>query len=179
MDSMRDPRTQMLLTNLLTPWAIGVASNAPAKWILPVNVAPVCALEIHGGMCGQFAVGGCHVCGRPICLAHALVGGDATIVCWACVRAAKQVAKTWVPPQPAASPPAPGAHESLDWAYELLGVKPEDSLAAIKKAYKARIAHYHPDRAETAEQKEQDGALVRMLNRAYDQVLKARKGASP
>jgi len=168
------PQAQALITHLIGPWALGIARLAPAKWLLPVGVAPACALEVGPRLCGGFAIGACHACGRPICLGHALVSADATLVCWACMRLAAQHAKRWAPPGAQAQG---AAGRGLDWAYTLLGVSADSTQEEIKKAYKIRIGRFHPDKIDTGDDPGPNGDLVRLLTQAYD-LLVAQKKAS-
>jgi len=167
-----DVQVQGLVTQLIGPWAIGVARHAPTKWLLPTNVPPACALELnaHHQVCGAFAIGGCHACGRPICLAHALVAADATIVCWQCMRVAAKHTTPWAPAiaQQAESP-------GVQWAYDLLGLKTDCTLEEAKKAFKVRIARFHPDRVAEGEDSAPNGDLVRSLKSAYDAIVKDKK----
>lgn len=167
-----DERSQALLTGVLLPWAMDIARSAPSRWLLPANVPPRCWQEDRNAVCGLFAVGGCHICGRPVCLGHSLVSSDATIVCWTCVRIARQHAKPWKPPaQVSAGSPA----EALAWAYDLLGVNEDASAQEVKSAFKKRIAKFHPDTAPKGDDGKAHGDLVRTLKRAYDAIVEHRK----
>ena len=131
MEAYSSDHSRALLTHIIVPWAIQVVQLAPVKWVLPASVPPSCAfLHDNGVACGSFAVGGCHVCGRPICLSHSLIAGDATIVCWTCMRLAAKHATKWAPPASASSP----STTELGWAYELLGLEPSCTLAEAKRA---------------------------------------------
>lgn len=168
-ENLQDGHTQMLLTNLIGPWALSIARLAPQKWKLPVNVPPACEMDVRPEhVCGQFAIGGCHACGRPICLQHALVAADASLMCWSCVRVAAKHTKAWVP-RNAAAP-----RETIEWAYELLGVTKTSTNEEVKKAYKERIKRFHPDRTGDGSDKI-NGDLVRMVKRAYDLIMQERE----
>jgi hypothetical protein len=167
-----DERSQMILTNVLLPWAADIAVQAPTRWLLPANVPPRCCQEDRNTVCELFAVGGCHICGRPVCLGHALVSSDATLVCWTCVRLARQYAKPWKPPVGAATG---GSAENLAWAYDLLGVTEDSSEKELKSAFKKKVAEFHPDTAPKGNDGKSRGDLVRALKRAYDVLLEHRK----
>lgn len=167
-DQLQDPSTQQLLTHIVGPWALKVATEAPKKWMLRSDVPPSCFLEVNGGVCGTFAVGMCHICGRPVCLGHAMVGGDATLVCWACMRVAAQHAPKWK--APSTSEPAGASKSSTDWAYELLGLEKDCTLLEARKAYKQRVARFHPDKSGAGADSRPNGDLLRTLKRAYDVV---------
>lgn len=170
LESYGNDRAKALLTHVLAPWAIGIAQKAPTKWLLPSTIPPVCAHEEPAGICAQYAMGGCHLCGRPVCLGHALVSADATLVCWSCMKLAAQHTKPWQPsPQQARGAPA-GAN---DWAYDLLGIDKDATALEAKKAYKRKVAQYHPDRHDSAsaEEKRTNGDLVRSFKKAYDVVV--------
>lgn len=170
-----DPSVQALMMKVIGPWALGIAQHVPSKWMLPTNVPPSCAHEHGTKLCGAFAVGACHSCGRPTCLQHALVGFDAALACWACVRGGAANAKPWRPPQATA---AAGASDGVGWAYELLGVEPDCTVEDAKRAYKQKVAHFHPDRMGAGEESKANGDLLRSLKHAYDTIVK-HKGAPP
>jgi curved DNA-binding protein CbpA len=52
--------------------------------------------------------------------------------------------------------------------YEVLGVKPNDSIDIIKKEYRARVKKNHPDVQQSEEWKERATEYVKMLNEAYE-----------
>lgn len=172
-ESFGSEHAQLILTNILAPWAFAIAQKAPQKWLLPEGVQPSCAFEQAGGTCGQYAIGGCHLCGRPICLGHAMVSGDATLVCWTCMRVAAKHTTRWEPSQVRAGGKV---KDDLGWAYDLLELDRDATDAEVKRAFKERIAQFHPDRHPEATEKEQkvNGGLVRTLKRAYDVICEAR-----
>jgi hypothetical protein len=173
--SVSDPSLHPIM-RILGPWALGIAQHVPGKWLLPTNVSPSCAHETGPGrICGSFAVGGCHSCGRPVCLTHALVGFDAALACWACVKGGAVNAKPWRPPH-AAAPSSPG--DGIGWAYELLGLEPTCTAEEAKRAYKQKVAHFHPDHLGAGADSKANGDLLRSLKSAYDQIIKV-KGAPP
>lgn len=169
-ENIQQAQLNTLLTQVVGPWAMGIARLAPSKWQLPVDVPPSCEMDVQPGrVCGQFAVGGCHACGRPICLQHALVAADATLVCWSCMRLAAKHTKPWVPRTNGGA----AGRETIEWAYELLGVTKEATDAEVKHAYKERVARFHPDRTGDGSDRI-NGDLVRMLKRAYDLIMQER-----
>ena len=168
MEAYSDDRSRALLTHILGPWTLGVARLAVEKWVLPTNVPPSCAFDGDGHICGSFAVGGCHICGRPICMSHALIAGDATLVCWTCLRTAAKYVKPWKP----AIAEAPQL--DLDWAYEILGVTSTTPLSDVRKAFKQRIAQFHPDVQKGGESKAHTD-LTRLLTRAFSEIKKSKK----
>jgi len=80
------------------------------------------------------------------------------------MRVAAQHAKPWQPPSPAAS----GASSDLGWAYELLGIEPGASSAAVKKAYRKRISQFHPDTQPGGSVAHEQ--LVRLMTKAYEAI---------
>ena len=164
--------SRSIAQHILTPWVLNVAKAAPGKWLLPKDVHPACAFEIAGAQqeCGQFAVGGCHVCGRPICINHAFVGQDATIVCWVCMKTGAEHATKWER-KTRKSPDATGT--SLDWAYKVLGVSEGSSNAFIKKMYKEKIRKFHPDKDQESTKHFED--ITKTLNEAYQAIMQSRQ----
>jgi hypothetical protein len=130
---------RIILQQILAPWSMNIAKNAPLKWLLPASVMPHCAFEIGGTVCNANAIGGCHVCGRPICIDHVFISGDATLVCWECVRVANKHAPKW------SSRPEKSGSDS-DWAYKLIGVERGATVKEVKKKFKEKISLFHPDK---------------------------------
>lgn len=173
-EAYTDSRVQSILVQLVGPWSTTIARLAPTKWQLPVHVPPSCDMDVQPGRsCGQFAIGGCVICGRPICLQHALVAADATIVCWPCMIVAGKHATKWQPRAGAAG----SAVASSAWAYELLGVAPDCTDEQLRHAFKQRVARFHPDRVEPGQDPKPNGDLVKMIKRAYDMIVDERNAA--
>lgn len=172
LDSYASDHSRNLLTHLIVPWALSVARQAPRKWALPPGVEPACRMDVGSGTCGQFAVGACHLCGRPICLPHAVIAADATLCCWPCLRLAAAHTKPWTPPT---AGPVPSG-DSIGWAYELLGVEETASDEEVKAAYRRRIASLHPDKHQGEEQAHSD--VVKLVNKAYKAVRAARRATA-
>ncbi|MDX1480482.1 MAG: co-chaperone DjlA [Woeseiaceae bacterium] len=74
--------------------------------------------------------------------------------------------------------PARSARKRLDDAYAALGVTPDDSPAAIKKAYRRLISENHPDKLAARGLPESMRAVAeersREINAAYDLIKEAR-----
>jgi hypothetical protein len=169
MDAYASDHSRALLTHMLIPWALEVAKLAPHKWLLPTGVQPACMMDVGPSTCGSFAVGGCHICGRPICIAHALIAADASLCCWPCMRLGAKHAKPWEPPK--ASGADPGVESPLDWAYEILGCDRTATDLEVKQAYRKRIASLHPDKNQGDEV---HGEVVQLVTKAYDAVKASR-----
>lgn len=155
---LHSEHSRALLAQVLSPWILEVARIAPTKWVLPSDVPPSCAVEAPS-VCGSYAIGGCHICGRPTCIQHALLAADASIVCWACMRLAAQHAKPW------------RCSTSLTWAYELLGIDESASEEQIKKAFRKRIAAFHPDKNGSSSA---HSDIVRLVTKAHDAIVASR-----
>ncbi len=52
--------------------------------------------------------------------------------------------------------------------YEVLGVSPNDDEETIKKAYRALVKKYHPDRYQNTPLAEEANEKLKEINRAYD-----------
>ncbi len=75
-------------------------------------------------------------------------------------------------------PPPRAAEPSLDDAYALLGVSPDDSDAAIKKAYRRLLSQHHPDKLVSKGLPEEMMKLAahktHEIKQAYERVKVAR-----
>lgn len=54
--------------------------------------------------------------------------------------------------------------------YKVLGVSPDDSEEAIKKAYRALVKKYHPDRYVNTPMSDMANEKLKEINEAYDQL---------
>ncbi len=120
-------------------------------------------------VCDQRAIGGCVVCRRPMCLAHAMVSPrDGTGVCFGCVGDAQSAAGHAPGPASGASGPrAVPDDEGVRLGHlATLGLERGASGTAIHAAYKALAFENHPDRAQGSRK---DAAKVRLsdINQAY------------
>ncbi|MFT8871544.1 MAG: TerB family tellurite resistance protein [Sporolactobacillus sp.] len=68
--------------------------------------------------------------------------------------------------------------QTLDEAYRLLGCKPDDSVALVKKRYRQQIKDNHPDRLVSSNASEQDikaaNVKIAAIKNAYEQIMAAR-----
>ncbi len=66
----------------------------------------------------------------------------------------------------------------LEDAYKLLGVRPDDEMATIKKAYRKLVREYHPDIIKSQGKSEayikEATAKTQEINQAYEMIKKAR-----
>jgi DnaJ like chaperone protein len=69
--------------------------------------------------------------------------------------------------------------ENINDAYALLGVKADDDMKTIKKAYKKLIRQYHPDiiasQGKSEDYMKEATAKTQEINRAYEMIEEARK----
>ena len=76
---------------------------------------------------------------------------------------------------------APPAKEQIDEAYDLLGVKPKDSDAEVKKAYRRLMNQHHPDKLVARGMPEEMIKLAttksQEIRQAYELVKQVRKQA--
>ncbi|WP_152183648.1 DnaJ domain-containing protein [Sulfurimonas indica] len=68
--------------------------------------------------------------------------------------------------------------QSLEDAYKLLGVSPNDDMATIKKAYRKLVRQYHPDiiksQGKSESYIEEATQKTQEINQAYEMIKKAR-----
>jgi DnaJ like chaperone protein len=69
--------------------------------------------------------------------------------------------------------------QSIEDAYKLLGVSPQDDIATIKKAYRKLVRQYHPDIIKSQGKSEdyikEATAKTQEINQAYEMIKKARE----
>jgi len=69
--------------------------------------------------------------------------------------------------------------QTLEDAYRLLGVSPQDDMATIKKAYRKLVRQYHPDIIKSQGKSEdyikEATAKTQEINQAYEMIKKARE----
>ena len=68
--------------------------------------------------------------------------------------------------------------QSIEDAYKLLGVSPQDDMATIKKAYRKLVRQYHPDIIKSQGKSEdyikEATAKTQEINQAYEMIKKAK-----
>jgi len=172
--NLQDPRLQRYI-----PWATELLTVGVSKWSTVQESGFLCEIKLRGKTTGDVvtcklpAVGACAVCSGACCLDHALVKSDGTVICVACVEAAKIQYKR--------SGGKPGTVETEEDRVELkkkylkrLGL---DSMAKysedeIKTAYKAQAVKYHPDKAKSDAQREKFTKKLKDINEAYHWLIK-------
>lgn len=155
-----------LVTEVLLPWANKVGLSAIARWSPIVASHIRCGLPYKMGsphLCSNQAIAGCGCCKSPVCLDHAMVAGNADVICLRCVNETVKIIQERIAKDPDRQPPRsrPMADESPDREAEklkhlkTLGLDPDDEpgLDEIKAAYRKLVAKHHPDRAPEAERK--------------------------
>jgi hypothetical protein len=171
---LQDPRLRRYI-----PWATELLTVGVSKWGIVAESGFLCDIKLRGKTTGDMvtcklpAVGACVVCSDSCCLDHALVKSDGTVICMACVNAAKISYKR--------SPGERGSVESPEDKAELqkkyqkrLGLEPSEKYTKeeIKAAYKKLAVKYHPDKAKTDEQREKFTKKSKELNEAYHWLTK-------
>lgn len=180
-----------LLERALTGWA-------------SVHAAGIrCAIELEGPLgdrneCGAPAIGACMVCGKPVCVGHALVSPE-HILCLGCAYAAKRLIQLY-PPEPAAESyrakrppweqPASSPFGFVDSEREteerrqrarhlsVLGLGEDATPNDVKEAYRRLARANHPDRAKTDEQRKARERKLKELNDAYERLVKRQRTAA-
>lgn len=165
-DAFSDARKQSLLANVIMPWALNVARFAAQKW----NVDGVsCTFE----QCQSVPVCRCFVCSSNVCLNHAFVGADATVICWPCIKNSTSnvggAHNAQPPPKPKPTP------EQVAQAYALLGASPNFSDDELKKLFKRALFESHPDRASNDDDAKILSEKFKMVQKAIE-YLKSDRG---
>lgn len=69
--------------------------------------------------------------------------------------------------------------ESIDDAYKILGVTPQDDMATIKKAYRKLIRQYHPDiiksQGKSEDYMKEATKKTQEINQAYEKIKNVKK----
>lgn len=173
-DAFSGDSAQAMLLNVLLPWAALVARSAVRKWGTQLSV---CHFDHNGVRCQTKPIGQCHACGRPICLAHAFVGADATLICWPCMKVGAANAKPWQSTNGEPGPESQSDSEGpgrLQWAYVVLGVSPDSSDDEVQMAYRTHVRLNHPDRAVDDEDVKSRTEKLKMINIAKQVIWKHR-----
>jgi hypothetical protein len=177
-----DPGAQVLLKQALLPWFQEVCARAPRAWYHP-SVSRHCDKTNRGAQCTAKAVGMCSVCHADVCMTHAWVGLDASIVCRSCIEEARKHVKpidNQPPPWEEAAKKASKAEGGgkLEDHYKTLGVEEDVTDDELEKSYKALLKRWHPDRVSTEAKKAQYERKFKQIRAAYDAVCTARKAAA-
>ena len=166
---LQDPKLRRYI-----PWAVELLTVGANKWSAVQEAGFLCDVKLRGRTTGDTvtcklpAVGACVVCASSCCLDHSFVKSDGTVICMACVNAAKIQYKR--------SPGERGPVESQEDKAELqkkyqkrLGLEPDEKYSEeeIKAAYKKLAVKYHPDKAKTDEQREKFTKKSKEFNEAY------------
>jgi hypothetical protein len=196
-------RTKSPLADYYTRYVGALLERALVSWSAVHSAGLLCSLELEGAHgeraeCGDPAIGGCMVCGRTVCVGHALVSPE-HILCLGCAYAAKQLLKRRPPPAPDADTfratrpawePAPsspfgfvdGEREGDELReraryLSVLGLSEDASEADVKEAYRRLARANHPDRAKDDAQRAVREDKLKELNDAYDWLTRGRRAA--
>jgi DnaJ domain len=179
-----DPDYQELYKHALLPWIQRMSQTVPSKWFHP-RVQRACGVESVKGKCSVRAAGMCCLCQRDVCLAHAFVNVDGSLLCAQCVATARKYVDVVVNSAPTQAEydraqqaaPKPGK-DKLAEAYRLLGVTEDIDTESIQTLYKSLLRKNHPDRAKTAGDKSIAEAKFKAIRNAHDTIMAARKNAA-
>lgn len=171
-----------LVTEVLLPWANKVGLSALARWSPVVASHIRCGLPIKLGspyMCSNQAVSGCGCCKKPVCLEHAMVAGNADVICLKCVNEVIRLVQERVAKEPKPEPERPraaGFGETPEDREKLrlkhlkaleLDADDEPDVEDIKSAYRRLVAKTHPDKFPEGERKAATKRFLK-IQAAYD-----------
>jgi DnaJ-domain-containing protein 1 len=166
------------LVRALLQWGGELENAAMQRWRGVMMSGIRCVLpERRGGLilpCDEPAIAACAACQQPTCLHHAMVAGNADVVCLKCINEAvnimRQRPRVEVP-RPQAQPNAKSAEEVWDRDRKAhlrtLGLKDPADWAEIEAAYKELLVKHHPDRAIPSRRKQAEDRFKR-VRVAYD-----------
>ena len=167
-----------------------------SRWIPAQRTRIACAIRVnhpqHGPLrCAEPMIGACVACNNPICLDHASVTvttGDA--ICYACIELARAQRSQHVGPVPPGHGPYAGnqrqsstsSGSSDSEAQELkkkrrkylrmLGLRGSPSEEEVLRAFRAKAAASHPDKARTPAEREKATAKFKQYGVARDWLIK-------
>jgi hypothetical protein len=196
----RGVRTQNPVADYYTRYVGALLERALGSWSAVHSAGVKCSLELQGPMgehvvCQAPAIGGCMVCGKTVCVGHAMVSPE-HIICLGCAYAAKQVLHKRPAGQPAyrAARPPWDAREERPFGFvddesgddqrirakhlSTLGLGEDATADEIKEAYKRLAKANHPDRAKTDEQRKRREEKLKKLNDAYDWLTRSSRRAA-
>lgn len=165
-----------LVTEVLLPWANKVGVNALARWSPVVGSHIRCGLPYKLGsphMCANQAISGCGCCKAPVCLEHAMVAGNADVVCLRCVNETFKIIQERIAKEPRPASRRVEDEASADAGREerkhlkVLGLDEDASLDEIKAAYRKLVAKSHPDKFPEDERKAATKKFLK-IQAAYD-----------
>jgi hypothetical protein len=180
-----------------------MVEQALSRWGTVSAAGVRCGLEVRRpdggtGLCGLPAIAACCVCGKTVCLDHAMVS-PSEVVCASCIVVAKArfaasrqanggqatgdrgrpfgfVDPQEAPPPRSSSPQAATAEERRA-ALRVLKLKLDATDDEIRVAYKKLAFENHPDRARGERERASKQKRLNEINRAYDLLTKQRKAA--
>ena len=180
-------RAQELLFRVLLPWAGQVAGLAATRWTSVRGKRSHCRMAVKGEPCIHTGVSNCFGCGMPICLEHAFVGADSTLVCWECMRVGvsnttkKRGHNAAQAPLPqdwgwTAQAPTPEEQQKKDisWAYATLGVSEGATDDEIKSAYRKASVKWHPDHAKDPQEAKSHAEMFKSVQLAMETIRQQR-----
>lgn len=179
-----------------------MVEQALARWGAVSAAGVRCGLEVHRpdggtGLCGLPAISACCVCGKTVCLDHAMVS-PSEVVCASCIVVAKarfaasRQASGGQPGGDRGRPfgfvdpneheqPASSDHEvnrdEIRAALRTLRLKVGATSDEVRAAYKKLAFENHPDRARSDRERAAKQKRLNEINRAYDVLTKQRKAA--
>jgi len=181
-------RAQALLFEVLLPWAGQVAGLAVNRWTsMRSGRRSHCRLQVKGEPCRRASASTCFGCGKPVCLEHAFVGSDSTLVCWECMRVGVNTAvkgrkhsehqpppENWNWDNSAAPSPEEQQKKDIGWAYATIGVAETATDDEIKSAYRKASAKWHPDRAKDPQEAKSHAEMFKSIQLAMQTIRQQR-----
>ena len=192
-------------TNHYVRYVSSMIESALARWSAVSGAGVRCGLEVHRpeggtGLCGLPAISTCCVCGKTVCLDHAMVS-PTEVICASCVVVAKArfaasrpsggqgtpggdrgrtfgfVDPNDAPPPPPPSGPHATSADERKAALKVLRLKVGATEDEIRSAYKKLAFENHPDRAKSDRERVAKHKRLNEINRAYDTLTKQKKAA--
>lgn len=196
----RGVRTSNPVADYYTRYVGALLERALGSWSAVHSAGVKCDLELQGRMgervvCQAPAIGACMVCGKTVCVGHALVSPE-QLLCLGCAYAAKAVLHKLPPEEPSyrATRPPWDARDEAPFGFvddepnedqklrvkhlSTLGLSDDATGDEIKEAYRRLARANHPDRAKTDEQRARREAKLKQLNDAYQWLTRTSRRAA-
>jgi hypothetical protein len=164
----------------LGEWVSVLQRPALAKWTPVVLSGAKCSVRHDRRPCGRQGIGKCVLCEQLVCLRHAAVGFDATVICETCLDDYAETIKGKAKDRPqdqAPPPPADDEATKRKAAFTTLGLTDDSTWEEVRQEYRDLVKKFHPDKhaTKTAAQRKKAEQKMAEINAAYTYLERVMK----